>query len=139
MTEAKLIEEAKCSDWSLSSLNRPFGSGIVTPSGVLLNSQILDFSWPNKTNNFSPNPVSCCYRSTLINVTISFSCSVQLLVASCQQHNSIQRGKRPMSFLIPTAVRPALGVCGTYLAVGSSNADKALSGITQVLLAETSL
>lgn len=43
-----------------------------------------------------------------------------------------------MSFLIPTAVRPALGVCGTYLAVGSSNADKALSGITQVLLVETS-
>lgn len=94
----------------MSSLNRPFGSGIVTPSGVLLNSQILDFSWPNKTENFSPNP-----------------------------HNSIQRGKRPMSFLMPTAVRPALGVCGTYLAVGSSNADKALSAITQVLLNVLSL
>lgn len=38
-----------------------------------------------------------------------------------------------MSFLMPTAVRPALGMCGTYLAVGSSNADKALSGITQVI------
>lgn len=42
-----------------------------------------------------------------------------------------------MSFLMPTAVRPALGVCGTYLAVGSSNADKALSGITQVLHTES--
>lgn len=40
-----------------SSLNKPFGSGIVTPSGILLNSQILDFSWPNKTQNYSPNPV----------------------------------------------------------------------------------
>ncbi|XP_017270437.1 glutathione hydrolase 7 [Kryptolebias marmoratus] len=89
----------------VSSLNKPFGSGIVTPSGILLNSQILDFSWPNKTQNSSPNP-----------------------------HNSVQAGKRPMSFLMPTAVRPAVGVCGTYVAVGSSNGAKALSGITQVLM-----
>nr|XP_046251836.1 glutathione hydrolase 7 [Scatophagus argus]XP_046251837.1 glutathione hydrolase 7 [Scatophagus argus]XP_046251838.1 glutathione hydrolase 7 [Scatophagus argus] len=89
----------------MSSLNKPFGSGIVTPSGILLNSQILDFSWPNKTKSSSPNP-----------------------------HNSLQPGKRPMSFLMPTAVRPAVGLCGTYVAVGSSNGDKALSGITQVLM-----
>uniref|UniRef100_A0A3Q1FCN5 Glutathione hydrolase n=1 Tax=Acanthochromis polyacanthus TaxID=80966 RepID=A0A3Q1FCN5_9TELE len=68
----------------MSSLNKPFGSGIVTPSGILLNSQILDFSWPNKTLSSSPNP-----------------------------HNSLQPGKRPMSFLMPTAVRPAVGnQCG---------------------------
>ncbi|XP_059189785.1 glutathione hydrolase 7 isoform X2 [Centropristis striata] len=89
----------------MSSLNKPFGSGIVTPSGILLNSQILDFSWPNKTKGSSPNP-----------------------------HNSVQAGKRPMSFLVPTAVRPAIGLCGTYVAVGSSNGEKALSGITQVLM-----
>ncbi|KAK9514762.1 hypothetical protein VZT92_025452 [Zoarces viviparus] len=89
----------------MSSLNKPFGSGIVTPSGILLNSQILDFSWPNKTQDSSPNP-----------------------------HNSLQPGKRPMSFLMPTAVRPALGLCGTYVAVGSSDGEKALSGITQVLM-----
>ncbi|GAA6228967.1 gamma-glutamyltransferase 7-like [Lates japonicus] len=89
----------------LSSLNKPFGSRIVTPSGILLNSQILDFSWPNKTQGSSPNP-----------------------------HNSLQPGKRPMSFLMPTAVRPAVGLCGTYVAVGSSNGDKSLSGITQVLM-----
>ncbi|TNN30320.1 Gamma-glutamyltransferase 7 [Liparis tanakae] len=89
----------------MSSLNKPFGSGIVTPSGILLNSQILDFSWPNKTPGSSPNP-----------------------------HNSLQPGKRPMSFLMPTAVRPAVGLCGTYVAVGSSDGEKALSGITQVLM-----
>ncbi|CAG6021542.1 unnamed protein product [Menidia menidia] len=89
----------------MSSLNRPFGSGIVTPSGILLNSQILDFSWSNKSLNSSPNP-----------------------------HNSLQPGKRPMSFLMPTVVRPAVGLCGTYVAVGSSNGEKALSGITQVLM-----
>lgn len=38
-----------------------------------------------------------------------------------------------MSFLMPTAVRPAVGLCGTYVAAGSSNGDKALSGITQVI------
>ncbi|KAM9344321.1 glutathione hydrolase 7 [Pholidichthys leucotaenia] len=89
----------------MSSLNKPFGSGIVTRSGILLNSQILDFSWPNKTESSSPNP-----------------------------HNSLQPGKRPMSFLMPTVVRPAVGLCGTYVAVGSSNGEKALSGITQVLI-----
>uniref|UniRef100_A0A667ZG17 Gamma-glutamyltransferase 7 n=1 Tax=Myripristis murdjan TaxID=586833 RepID=A0A667ZG17_9TELE len=90
----------------MSSLNKPFGSGIVTPSGILLNSQILDFSWLNKTQSSSPpNP-----------------------------HNSLQPGKRPMSFLMPTAVRPALGVCGTYVALGSSHGEKALSAITQVLM-----
>ncbi|XP_056279667.1 glutathione hydrolase 7 isoform X2 [Pseudoliparis swirei] len=89
----------------MSSLNKPFGSGIVTPSGVLLNSQILDFSWPNKTPGSSPNP-----------------------------HNSLQPGKRPMSFLMPTVVRPAVGMCGTYVAVGSSDGERALSGITQVLM-----
>lgn len=89
----------------MSSLNKPFGSRIVTPSGILLNSQILGFSWTNKTLNATPNP-----------------------------HNSLQPGKRPMSFLMPTAVRPAAGLCGTYVAVGSSNGEKALSGITQVLM-----
>ncbi|XP_056129808.1 glutathione hydrolase 7 [Lampris incognitus] len=90
----------------MSSLNKPFGSGIVTPSGILLNSQILDFSWPNKTRSSSPsNP-----------------------------HNNVQPGKRPMSFLMPTAVRPSVGLCGTYVALGSSNGERALSGITQVLM-----
>lgn len=89
----------------MSSLNKPFGSGIVTPSGILLNSQILDFSWPNKTEGSEPNP-----------------------------HNSLQPGKRPLSFLTPTVVRPAVGLCGTYVAAVSSNGEKALSGIAQVLV-----
>ncbi|KAK3547458.1 hypothetical protein QTP86_021036 [Hemibagrus guttatus] len=90
----------------MSSMNQPFGSRIMTPSGILLNSQILDFSWPNKSqSSIPPNP-----------------------------HNSVQPGKRPLSFLMPTAVRPSLGVCGTYVALGSSNGDRALSGITQVLM-----
>ncbi|XP_033825953.1 glutathione hydrolase 7 [Periophthalmus magnuspinnatus] len=89
----------------MSSLNKPFGSGILTPSGILLNSQILDFSWPNKTESATTNP-----------------------------HNRLLPGKRPLSFLMPTVVRPAVGMCGTYVATGSSNGEKALSGITQVLL-----
>ncbi|KAK2885944.1 hypothetical protein Q8A67_016781 [Cirrhinus molitorella] len=90
----------------MSSLNQPFGSRIVTPSGILLNSQMLDFSWPNKTHGS----------------------------AGFNQHNSIEPGKRPASFLTPIAVRPAIGLCGTYVALGSSNGDRALSGITQVLI-----
>ncbi|XP_051735369.1 glutathione hydrolase 7 [Ctenopharyngodon idella] len=90
----------------MSSLNRPFGSRIVTPSGILLNSQILDFSWPNKTHGS----------------------------AAFNQRNSVEPGKRPASFLTPVAVRPSIGLCGTYIALGSSNGDRALSGIAQVLI-----
>ncbi|KFP37906.1 Gamma-glutamyltransferase 7, partial [Chlamydotis macqueenii] len=90
----------------VSSLNRPFGSGIITPTGVLLNSQMLDFSWQNKTMNHSvPRP-----------------------------QNLIQPRKRPLSFLLPTIVRPSEGMCGTYLSLGANNGDKALSSIVQVLV-----
>ncbi|XP_063260817.1 glutathione hydrolase 7 isoform X2 [Prinia subflava] len=89
----------------VSSLNRPFGSGIVTPSGILLNSQMLDFSWQNKTMNHSiPRP------------------------------NLPQAGRRPRSFLLPTIVRPSEGMCGTYLCLGANNGDRALSSIVQVLV-----
>ncbi|NXM91941.1 GGT7 hydrolase, partial [Oenanthe oenanthe] len=90
----------------LSSLNRPFGSGIVTPSGILLNSQMLDFSWQNKTMNHS--------------------------IPRLQ--NVLQPGKRPRSFLLPTIVRPSEGMCGTYLCLGANNGDRALSSILQVLV-----
>ncbi|XP_051788787.1 glutathione hydrolase 7 [Erpetoichthys calabaricus] len=89
----------------VSSLNRPFGSGIVTSSGIVLNSQMLDFSWQNKTQT-----------------------------SSSTSRNSIQPGKRPLSFLLPTVVRPGQGLCGTYLALGASSGEAALSGVTQVLL-----
>ncbi|NXN98128.1 GGT7 hydrolase, partial [Rhinopomastus cyanomelas] len=90
----------------VSSLNRPFGSGIMTPSGVLLNSQMLDFLWPNQTVNQSvPRPP-----------------------------NLAEPRKRPLSFLLPTIVRPSEGMCGTYLCLGGNNGDRALSSIVQVLL-----
>ncbi|XP_053309769.1 glutathione hydrolase 7 [Spea bombifrons] len=90
----------------VSSLNRPFGSGIMTPSGILLNSQILDFFWTNRSADQS----------------------------SSSPRNNVEPGKRPLSFLLPTLVRPAQGLCGTYLSLGGSNGERALTGIAQVLL-----
>uniref|UniRef100_A0A4W5N9F6 Glutathione hydrolase n=1 Tax=Hucho hucho TaxID=62062 RepID=A0A4W5N9F6_9TELE len=78
-----------------SSLNRPFGSRILTPSGILLNSQIVDFSWPIKAQG--------------------------LLISNLT--NRVQPGKRPLSFIMPTIVIPSLGKCGSYVALGSSNGD----------------
>lgn len=48
------------------------------------------------------------------------------------QQNLIQPRKRPLSFLLPTIVRPSKGMCGTYLCLGANNGDKALSSIVQV-------
>ncbi|XP_038613245.1 LOW QUALITY PROTEIN: glutathione hydrolase 7 [Tachyglossus aculeatus] len=96
----------------VSSLNRPFGSGIMTPSGILLNSQMLDFSWPNKT---VAGP------------------------ASSNPKNSVQPGKRPLSFLLPTVVRPAEGLCGTYLTLGANGASRGLSSLVQVLVSVLNL
>ncbi|XP_048464413.1 glutathione hydrolase 7 isoform X1 [Rhincodon typus] len=90
----------------VSSLNRPFGSGIMTASGVLLNSQMSDFFWPNKAQDNS----------------------------TANLRNSIQPGKRPLSFLLPTIVRPLRGMCGTYLSLGASGGTNTLSSLTEVLL-----
>uniref|UniRef100_UPI003AAA5DD2 glutathione hydrolase 7-like n=1 Tax=Centroberyx gerrardi TaxID=166262 RepID=UPI003AAA5DD2 len=89
-----------------SSLSRPFGSRIITPSGILLNSHILDFSWPNKTQG-------------------------PLLT---NQRNRVQPGKRPLSSLMPTLVVPPWHKCGIYMALSNSDGDHSLSGITQVLI-----
>ncbi|XP_044076092.1 glutathione hydrolase 7-like isoform X2 [Siniperca chuatsi] len=89
-----------------SSLSRPFGSRIITRSGVILNSLILDFSWPNKARG-------------------------QLLT---NERNRVQPGKRPLSPLMPTIVVPAWHKCGIYMALSSSGGQQSLSVITQVLI-----
>lgn len=51
----------------------------------------------------------------------------------------MQPGKRPLSFLLPTVVRPAEGLCGTYLALGANGAARGLSGLTQVRFPQVGL
>ncbi|XP_053171460.1 glutathione hydrolase 7-like [Scomber japonicus] len=86
-----------------SSLSRPFGSRIMTQSGVILNSLILDFSLLNKTRG-----------------------QIQT-----NQRNRVQPGKRPLSTLMPIIVVPARQKCGIYMAVSGSDRNS-LSMITQV-------
>ncbi|XP_041946495.1 glutathione hydrolase 7-like isoform X1 [Alosa sapidissima] len=88
------------------SLNWPFGSGLITPSGIVLNSQVMNFSWLTAPPNM-----------TFLN-----------------QHNRLQRGKRPLSFLMPTIVRQMGRQCGQSVALGASIGHWALSGIAQVLI-----
>ncbi|XP_056293328.1 glutathione hydrolase 7-like [Pseudoliparis swirei] len=94
-----------------SSLSTPFGSRIITGSGVILNSLILDFSWPNKTPG-------------------------QLVT---NQNNRIQPGKRPQTSLMPTIVVPAWRKCGIHIALSSSGGQQSLSGSTQVLISALSV
>ncbi|XP_033483531.1 glutathione hydrolase 7-like [Epinephelus lanceolatus] len=89
-----------------SSLSMPFGSRIITRSGVILNSVIHDFSWPNKTRG-------------------------QLLT---NQKNRVHPGERPLSSLLPIIVVPAWNRCGIYMALSSSGGQQSLSVITQMLI-----
>ncbi|XP_067360330.1 glutathione hydrolase 7-like [Channa argus] len=88
-----------------SSLSRLFGSRLITQSGILLNSLILDFSWPNKATGQQMN-----------------------------QRNGIQPGKRPLTSLMPIIVVPVWDECGIYTALSSSGGLQSLSAITQVLI-----
>uniref|UniRef100_A0A8C2ZGX0 Glutathione hydrolase n=1 Tax=Cyclopterus lumpus TaxID=8103 RepID=A0A8C2ZGX0_CYCLU len=90
-----------------SSLSALFGSRIITGSGVILNSLILDFSWPNKTPG---------QRLT-------------------NQNNRVQPGKRPQTSLMPTIVVPARHKCGIYVALSCSGVRKTFRILTfQVLI-----
>uniref|UniRef100_A0AAX7V6U1 Gamma-glutamyltransferase 7 n=1 Tax=Astatotilapia calliptera TaxID=8154 RepID=A0AAX7V6U1_ASTCA len=89
-----------------SSLSRPFGSRLITQSGIVLNSLILDFSWPNTSRE-------------------------QL---QTNQENCVEPGKRPLSLLMPIIVVPALHKCGIHMAVSTSGEQNALSVITQMLV-----
>ncbi|XP_008282204.1 gamma-glutamyltransferase 7-like [Stegastes partitus] len=88
-----------------SSLNRPFGSRIITPSGIILNSLLLDFSLSNKTQG-------------------------QL---HTQQKNSTASEERPLLLLMPIIMVPAWGTCGIYTALSSSGGQNILHTITQVM------
>ncbi|XP_027134719.1 glutathione hydrolase 7-like isoform X2 [Larimichthys crocea] len=94
-----------------SSLNRPFGSRIITRSGVILNSLILDFSWPNKTRG-----------QPLTNQRV-------------QQFNRVQSGNRPLSTLMPTILVPVWHKCGIHVALSSPGGQQSLNEITQVISA----
>ncbi|XP_024864971.1 glutathione hydrolase 7 isoform X3 [Kryptolebias marmoratus] len=89
----------------ISSLNRPFGSRIVTRSGVILNSLVVDFFWPNQSRG---QPLT-------------------------NKKNRVEPGKRPLSFLMPSMIVPAWSRCGTYMALSSSGGPNRLSEITQML------
>uniref|UniRef100_A0A3Q2DXH1 Gamma-glutamyltransferase 7-like n=1 Tax=Cyprinodon variegatus TaxID=28743 RepID=A0A3Q2DXH1_CYPVA len=87
-----------------SSLNRPFGSRIMTESGIILNSLILDFFWPNQ-------------RSGLL---------------ESNQNNVLEPGKRPLTFLMPAVMVPTWNKCGTYMALSSSGGTNRLNEVTKV-------
>ncbi|XP_041836793.1 glutathione hydrolase 7-like [Melanotaenia boesemani] len=89
-----------------SSLSRPFGSRIITKSGIVLNSLILDFIWPNKTKG----------------------------QPQTHQTNGVEPGKRPLTFLMPSVMLPAWSKCGTYMALSSSGGQIHLHPITQMLV-----
>ncbi|MED6255632.1 hypothetical protein ATANTOWER_012426 [Ataeniobius toweri] len=88
-----------------SCLNWPFGSRIVTESGILLNSLILNF-WPNKRRD---QPQS-------------------------NQKNSMEPARRPLTFLMPAVKIPTWNKCGTYMALSSSGGPHRLSEVTQMLV-----
>ncbi|KAM3622325.1 uncharacterized protein V6R79_023221 [Siganus canaliculatus] len=90
-----------------SSLSRLFGSRILTRSGIILNSIMIDLFQSNKTGG-------------------------QL---STQQKSSMFQGKKPLSFLMPIIVVPAWNKCSMHLALSTSSGHQSLNMISQVITA----
>ncbi|XP_014909970.1 gamma-glutamyltransferase 7-like [Poecilia latipinna] len=82
-----------------SSLSGPFVGRIITESGVILKSLILDFFWPNQRTG-QPQ--------------------------SNQARNSLELGKRPLTFLRPAVMVLTWNKCGTYMALSISAGLKSL-------------
>ncbi|XP_028261007.1 glutathione hydrolase 7-like [Parambassis ranga] len=88
-----------------SSLSRPFGSRILTQSGILLNSLLRDVSWPQNTRG----------------------------QIHTHQRKSVATEKRPLFFLMPTMMLPAGDKHKIYMALSSSAGQIILSAISQLL------
>lgn len=117
--------------WSHSSLSRPFGSRLMTRSGVILNSLIDDFSWPDGATGQQINQVhNYQKRRPLKPVRVKVSTFVSALFVP--QRNGTQPGKRPLTSLMPTIVLPASSEGGIYMALSSPGGPQGFSAITQV-------
>ncbi|XP_002732786.1 glutathione hydrolase 1 proenzyme-like [Saccoglossus kowalevskii] len=87
-----------------SSVNERFGSGLMTPSGILLNNHMNDFSWSDGSN-----------------ITESTS-------------NFIEPGKRPQSSIAPLLSRRLLDAGISELILGGNGGTAIGTGIAQVYL-----
>uniref|UniRef100_A0A3B4GQ10 Glutathione hydrolase n=1 Tax=Pundamilia nyererei TaxID=303518 RepID=A0A3B4GQ10_9CICH len=76
-----------------SSLSRPFGSRLITQSGIVLNSLILDFSWPNtsreqlQTNQPGKRPLSLLMP--IIVVPALHKCGIHIAVSTSGEQNAL--------------------------------------------------
>lgn len=90
-----------------STINGPFGSMLLTPTGILLNNEMDDFSTPGMSNMFQIAP---------------------------SEANFIVPGKRPLSSICPVIALHKSDLCGHQVVLGGSGGSRITSGVIQVLL-----
>jgi gamma-glutamyltranspeptidase len=86
---------------SCSTINGPFGSKLYTPTGIVLNNEMDDFSRPGISNfyNVAPSPVNILAIANDSPRPSNFltQCTYFCLI----QANFIKPGKRPLSSICP--------------------------------------
>ncbi|XP_071498938.1 glutathione hydrolase 1 proenzyme-like [Diadema antillarum] len=88
-----------------SSLNAPFGSGLMTPSGIILNSAMNSFNWPGKVLSFE-----------------------------VPEANSIAPGRRPVSNMVPLVAWSSQNLCLSRFAVSGTGSSAIQSASVDVAL-----
>ncbi|XP_028402412.1 glutathione hydrolase 1 proenzyme-like [Dendronephthya gigantea] len=90
-----------------STINGPFGSKLYTPTGIVLNNEMDDFSRPHVSNFYGVSP---------------------------SKANYIEPGKRPLSSITPVIALYKPDLCGRQVVLGASGGSRITSAIIQVLL-----
>ncbi|XP_071112216.1 glutathione hydrolase 1 proenzyme-like [Haliotis cracherodii] len=107
-THVSIVDTTELMVSVTSSINQLFGSEIMTTSGIILNNEMGDFSFPNFTH-------------------------VKDMPANVNNFLEPGQPKRPLSSMVPTVIYNPSYPCALRMAIGGSNGSRIITGVAQTI------